>query len=68
MGLQGGHYPLTIEMGTCWGRAGVATLLQGSLDPVGIARQAYSYALEHGYDTMIVETAGRQICQYIYVN
>jgi len=31
------------------------------MDPVDIARQAYTYALENGYDTMIVDTAGRQV-------
>ena len=35
-----------------------------TMDPVDIARQAYSYALENGFDTMIVDTAGRQVCAY----
>jgi signal recognition particle subunit SRP54 len=30
------------------------------MDPVDIARQAYTYAKENGFDTMIVDTAGRQ--------
>ena len=41
------------------GKAGTECFTMGQIDPVKIAKSGVEYALKNGYDTMIVDTAGR---------
>ncbi len=41
------------------GKAGTEAFEMGQTDPVKIASEAAAYALKNGYDTVIVDTAGR---------
>lgn len=41
------------------GKAGTECFAMGQIDPVKIAKAGVEYALKNGYDTMIVDTAGR---------
>ncbi len=40
-------------------KAGTECFSMGQIDPVKIAKEAVEYALKNGFDTMIVDTAGR---------
>ncbi len=41
------------------GKVGTEVFEMGQIDPVKIVKEAEKYALKNGYDTMIVDTAGR---------
>ena len=41
------------------GKAGTEVFEQGQINPVKIAKDAIPYALKNGYDTVIIDTAGR---------
>lgn len=41
------------------GKAGTECFEMGQIDPVKIAKAGVEYAIKNGYDTMIIDTAGR---------